>query len=704
MIGLAGQWPARSLVALLAALLFAGVGSPGFSSSESRPIAQDRGEAVERQFADAGLELPSGWGDELVRLPIEAVCNTMLGRGLVPYRLGRLLARGDPDSIIAEGWSARRQAPFPLTTPIDWDHLRAVDRSWNFDLHAWRPLQAILERHSRTSQRSDFAFALSVAEDWVERHPYSRRRQHASGEDFSWYDMAVGRRIPQLAYILDVGCRDRSVEIKRLEPLWRSLLAHFDFLSDDRNIVFHSNHGFYQAVGQFFAAGRFAEFEALSTFKRQASRRLLTMIDRHFSAEGVHLEHSPEYHYALTGAISTLARSDSLAEFPALRTRLARMNDALAWMILPNRRLLNVGDSDRVDFTRRRSSERGSDLLDYAMSGGVNGQPTSQRLAVFPASGLAVIRTDWSGGEDSDRASYLAQTAAFHSRVHKQADDLSFVWYDRGADILIDAGRYGYLGRTKPGSDLWEQGFWYADPKRIYVESTRAHNTVEIDGRSFDRKRSKPYGSAIERWGETEDGLFFVETHARQFRTMRHARVLVMNPQEWLLVFDWLWDNRKEPHAYRQWFHFAPRLTVEREGRGLTVSGADLDTELKVVSLLPSPAVSAPVRGRETPTLLGWWSEQGGAFDPVTSVNFHVGDSPSAVFATLFAFADEDVCPDYDRQRVNLSGRKARLGWSGEGVTHTLSLDRPAEGAMRVDYSAEPRSVGALAADAGCGR
>ena len=617
---------------------------------------------------------------------------------LTPYGLGGLLARGDPDSIMSDGWPAKQQPPYPLETPIDWSHLRTTDRSWNYQLNAWRPLQAVLKRHSNTLQTTYLSFALTVAEDWVRQHPYSDGESHTSGEDFSWYDMAVGRRIPQLAYILDAACRDRSIETSRLKPLWHSLLGHFDYLLDDRNIVFRNNHGFYQAVGQFFAAIRVSHFEPISVFQAQSIDRIIRMIDRHFSSEGVHLEHSPEYHYSLTGVISTLAQ----AEFPALQMRLKQMNDALAWMILPNRRLLNIGDSNRVDFGKYRNSQGDSVLLEYAITAGASGQATANSLAVFPEAGLAVIRSNWAGGEDFRRAAYLAQTAAFHSRVHKQADDLSFVWYDRSNDILIDAGAYGYLGRTKRGSDLWKQGFWYSDPKRIYVESTRAHNTVEIDGRSFDRKGSKPYGSAIERWGETEDGLFFIETHARQFRTMRHARLLVLVPHQWLLVFDWVWDNLKEDHDYRQWFHFAPHLTVEPSGQMLRVTGDELDTELTVLSLLPSPSVSEPVRGQEEPTLLGWWSEKGGQFDPVTSVNFHIGDAPSAVFATLFAFSEGRVCSDHDYQRVSTSGRNARFRWrTGEGM-HTLSFARPAEGDVAIDYSMQATPSNASSEMASC--
>ena len=699
-----GKTPLITLGLWCALQLIATIGSPGLGASESQHAAQEDHEVIRQHFAGAQRQkLASGWRQDLMSIPVDAICNNVKRQDLIPYRLGPLLARGDPDDIISRGWTESRRPPFQLVAPINWSYLRAVDRSWNYLLNAWRPLQAILERHSQTSQTDYLSFAVAVAEDWIRQHPYAHRLRHTADEDFSWYDMAVGRRIPQLAYILDAACRESSINIERLAPLWRSLLDHFDYLSDDRNIVFHSNHGFYQAAGQFLAAVRFSNHEQLAVFEAQAVDRLLQMIDRHYSSEGVHLEHSSDYQRSVTRVISTLAQAGLSGRIPSLQEHTERMNDALAWMILPNQRTLNFGDSDRVDFgdpdradfSRRRGSRSGSDLLDFAISGGVSGKGSSQSLAVFPKSGLAVIRSDWAGGEDFQSAAYLAQTAAFHSRVHKQADDLSFVWYDRGNDILIDAGRYGYLGRTKRGSDLWEQGFWYSDPKRIYVESTRAHNTVEIDGKSFDRKRSKPYGSAIERWGETEDGLFFIETHARQFRTIRHARVLVMNPHEWLLVFDWVWDNRKWNHEYRQWFHFAPELTVIPSGRTLTVSGEDLGTELKVVSLLPSPSLSVPVRGQKEPTLLGWWSEEGGQFEPVTSVNFHIGESPSAVFATLFAFSDEGVCSHVDNQRVNTSGRNARFQWSMVERTHTLSLDRPAEGGVTIDYAIQSRSDGA---------
>ena len=626
--------------------------------------------------------------DALAALNPDAVCEVLSRQELEPYeQLGA--PSSDADATIQGGWTFGGTPTFRLEPPIDWEHLVSVDRSWNFHLNSWLPVDSILTAHTRSAQPKYLAFALALARDWIEDNPYSAPESESGVEDFGWYDMAVGLRIYRLSYILDAACRDTSVSAEQIRQLWGSLLDHFDYLSDDENIAFHSNHGLYQVSGQFVAATRLSGFKAISPVRDQAVSRLERMIDQQFSSEGVHLEHSPGYQRDVMDAISGVVPSGLLAEFRWLSARIEGFEEALAWMILPNRRLANLGDTDYHDLSEEDIAGIRSPSLLYALSAGLQGSAPSQQLGIFPESGLAVLRSGWPDAASFDQASYLAQQAAFHSRTHKQADDLSFIWYDRGTEILIDAGRYGYLGRTEPKSDLWNRGFWYSDPKRIYVESTRSHNTVEIDGLSFDRKQSPPYGSAIERWGETSDGLLFVETHARQFQTIRHARLLVLNPQKWLLVYDWLWDDAEEHHDYRQWFHFAPDLIVESRNGGLRVSGQPLDTGLAVVSLLPSPASSAPVSGQDDPDLLAWWSERGGTFEPVTSVNFSVKQAGSAVFATLLSFSNK-VVPDLDYQRVDTTGRDGRFRWTTVDHEHTLSFARPAEGDLTIDYVVEP--------------
>lgn len=254
--------------------------------------------------------------------------------------------------------------------------------------------------------------------------------------------------------------------------------------------------------------------------------------------------------------------------------------------------------------------------------------------------------------------------------MHKHADDLSLVWYDRGQEILVDAGKFGYLDRTSPDSELGRAGFYYAHPSRVYVESTRAHNTVEVDGLSHPRKGVKPYGSGLLRAGE-EAGVLYSGTAVR-YETVRHTRVLAYLPGAWLLVHDWLWDNADAPHDYVQRFHFAPELDVAAGRDGFEV--ALPQDRLRVLSLLPAEAVE-PVRGRGEPDLLGWISRRDGELEPCWTTAHRVRGVSSCSMATLMAFGDRD--PVRGECTSTPRGDRVGLAWSHGGEEWGLAFGRP---------------------------
>ena len=71
-----------------------------------------------------------------------------------------------------------------------------------------------------------------------------------------------------------------------------------------------------------------------------------------------------------------------------------------------------------------------------------SGPPTPPRLAGIdsgmpgmPRVGVAAVAAE---GER------LVAHAWYHGLGHKHSDELSFVWFARGARLLVDAGRYGY--------------------------------------------------------------------------------------------------------------------------------------------------------------------------------------------------------------------------------------------------------------------
>jgi hypothetical protein len=276
--------------------------------------------------------------------------------------------------------------------------------------------------------------------------------------------------------------------------------------------------------------------------------------------------------------------------------------------------------------------------------------------------------------------------AAFQSRTHKHADDLSFIWSDRGSDLLVDAGRYGYLGKTEQGSELWLAGYWYSDPNRVYCESTRAHNTLEFDGKDYPRKDVKPYGSALRRWVQDASNIMAVETECKHFGSIRRARVLVFVPGKWLLVFDWFIDNEQQAHNAKQWFHLAPHLHLLMQAGGYFVSVPGSTEPLRAISLLPEPFASRPYIGEDKPVKQGWWSAKERDIVPNYAFCYELSRVSTGVFATLFSFSNT-LSPDTSWSKVNLSGRKAQFRWKDETVTHELRLERPETGEMSVAYA-----------------
>lgn len=621
-------------------------------------------------------------------IPYEDLSNTVASKqGIVGQALG----------ILEQGWDRKGYKKIYLDRPVPWAMTSESERSWNFHLHCWDLLDRILKAYCLDKDTVFFKTALYVALDWVGRHDRENPADDCS--PFAWYDMAVGLRAYRLAYILDAGRRENLLDADADAKLWVSLLQHQAYLADDANIAFHNNHGYYQVAGQAAMGRRFAEQSAeMAQAFRQGQERLLRMLEQQFAPDGVHREHSPDYHRMVYDTLKALIDAGLVSD-PSTLSFAQKIEDALSWFILPNRHIANFGDSDYRS-TARQTAEAARKWtmpsMQYMVSDGKIGALPPEHFKIFRDSGYFIVRKPPAGGPRRlDQSSYLAQTAAFHSRTHKHADDLSFIWYDHGQDILVDAGRYGYIGKTAQGSDLWKDGFWYADPNRVYCESTRAHNTLEFNGLNLPRKGVPFYGSAVRRSVEHGSGLIVMETECKYFKSVLHTRVLAYMPGRWLLVFDWFHDNNRQAQDVRQWFHFAPQLRVSADGGGYTAPLESPDAglslaPLRVRSLIDGPKASRLYIGETGEAMQGWWSPTERNILPNYAVGFDLGGKETGAFATLFDFT-ERLETEHDWSQVNVSGRKARFRWTDDEGRHTLSLERPAAGDMELDYTCKAR-------------
>jgi hypothetical protein len=609
-------------------------------------------------------------------IPFEKLDNSAAKSGVVPKA----------DEILLKGWLRRGYEPIDLQQAIPWEMESHEKRSHNFHIQCLDMIDPLLRAYSQVPDRKYLDVSLPLVLDWVAQHSDPK----APGiSPFAWYDMSVGMRAYRLAYLFEACSNAGMLSDQTRTQFWKSLEQHAAYLADDANIAFHNNHGYYQIAGQVAMGRRFsATSPNMARALSQGRTRLKLMLEQQFAADGVHREHSPDYHRMVYDTLKALIDAGLVEDRDTIDFA-ARIEEALSWFIYPNQHMVNFGDSDDRSLSRSLKeavAKWSTPEMRFWASGGLAGELSTDVTRAFQEGGYWIARKPSETSQNLSSYSYLALNAAFHSRTHKHADDLSFVWFDRGSNLLVDAGRYGYIGKTEQGSKLWKEGHWYSDPWRVYCESTRAHNTLEFDGRNSVRKGAKPYGSALGRHGSTDSGVVYAEAECKHFSSIRHVRVLCFMPGKWLVVFDWFHDNADAAHAVKQWFHLGHELQLLSDKGHYLVSVPGSSQLLRIASLLPGAVASRPHIGEESPEIQGWWSAKERDIVPNYAFNFELKGAASGAFATLFSFADT-VSTDVEWSKANLSGRKGQFRWRDENATHELWIERPVDGEMTVKYS-----------------
>jgi hypothetical protein len=449
-------------------------------------------------------------------------------------------------------------------------------------------------------------------------------------------DMMVGLRSMKLAYILS-AYRAGKVRLSDAQVAsYKQLIeSHLAFLLNPE-FVSYSNHTFIDmhglaALRSIIKGERVAQIDA---FLNEVIPKLLAS---QFNAEAVHLENSTGYQAFGIGCVKRLQNSGWFSRFE-LDSLIRRANEVNDWFKMPDGRTVPIGDTDGAPMAS------------------VPATVFSGRDQLFNSSGYVIFRDD--GGGKVDQASYLFLMAAFNSRFHKQADDLSVVWFE-GEDILCDAGKFAYK----------------ASEMRGYAQSTRAHNTVEIDdqshGEAFSGKPHLIYGSAVKSAALNEWGMHVCAEVHHQKSAVQHTRHLLYGSKRWLLIVDVLrsFDGRT-PHRFTQWLHFSPHLRVEDRGGDRYSAVLNSGRTLDVRNWCSHAVQSRVIEGQVKPVRQGWVSQAYGKLTPNAALGYTQDGRANAIFATLLTTdsgGGEVVLSRPDRIRFTRS--------YADSDTRTLCLD-----------------------------
>lgn len=328
---------------------------------------------------------------------------------------------------------------------VDWNH-RYGDHLWNFHLHYF-PFVPLVAWYSEQEQRPElFAPVQRLIEDWM--------LKALPGRSDGWEAYPISVRT--VNWIYGYARLAPSYPDRQFLERWRgSIRRQIDFLLWHLEFQHLANHLF-RNLRALVIAGVF--FENTRWLER-GSQLLWREIDEQFLPDGGHFERSPMYHaQTLADVVECVAllRLTGHKEPAGTEALIRRMVDFLVALSYPDGRLALFNDSAHTPETRP--------LPIISAARQLAGRNSGEFPAAFPSTGYFL----WQSADGNEKLIVDAgPPSVSYNAAHAHCDLLSFELQIGGRPWIVDTGVHGYGG----------------DQFRHYCRSTRAHNTLRIDGR-----------------------------------------------------------------------------------------------------------------------------------------------------------------------------------------------------------------------------
>jgi hypothetical protein len=210
--------------------------------------------------------------------------------------------------------------------------------------------------------------------------------------------------------------------------------------------------------------------------------------------------------------------------------------------------------------------------------------PRQPHLVAVYSAGYVFGRSGWTSS-----ASFYSLRFGRGRQVHGHDDHMGLTYYDRGRDLIVNAGHTGYENT----------------PYRTFLQSPEASSVLVMPGVRFDAAASTSLVSdRIGRYGQ------FYELFDTAFSgDPRYRSVYVSQRPDFVLVL----DRAAGASHYRQLWHLDPSLHVTKLSRSYAIASAP-GTQLELLQI-PLPGQAVPrgstqvVRGQVNP-YQGWVSHQ----------------------------------------------------------------------------------------------
>lgn len=557
---------------------------------------------------------------------------------------------------------------------IDWSLDPINYREWPFQLNRhsfWTTLGLAYLATGEEKYVEEFVYQMT---DWVKQCPVPINDSGNRG--VLWRTIEQGIRMGQTwpaAYYLFLG--SPSFTDDAMVTMVTSMVEHARQLMEYPTTA---NWLTMECNGLMHVGVLFPEFKEAEQWRKVATDRLFVELDKQVYPDGAQIELSTGYHqisldnFAMAWEVANI---NGISMPEAYIAKMEKMFDYNLHASMPNGYLPGLNDAGLVNVKAYagKGLKYFPDRKDYlwlATLGKEGTKPTVDSIAL-PFSGHIIMRSGW----EAD-ARYMLFDAGPFGYGHQHEDALSFVIFAYGKYMLIDPGNYPY-----------DNSKW-----RKYVLSTRAHNTIMVDG-CEQHRRDRPRQEYVLsqpmpiKWasGKKYDyaSSVYADGYARDNSVkVEHERTVFFVKPDYWIVTDKLTPEDDKPHKYESMFHL-DMSGVEVDA----ASGASHTTDADGANLTIRPARDSSlsvkiITGQEEPFVQGWIRLKDYECRPIPTAAYEKEQAGVTRMAYVFYPTPEGAkCPVRSVEYIPVQG--------GEGVA--LAIDF---GDGKVDYFALSDSPG----------
>jgi len=589
------------------------------------------------------------WIDRAVE-EAERLCRheiALLGHG--PLQLGAAID-WHRDPVAGRIWERRFWADYRLV-----DDAGARDPKIIHELNRHQHLPRLAKAYLLTGDERYAAEAVAQLNSWIDQNP--------PGLGINWQSsLEIGIRAISWLWTIFPLLPSRSFDHASAQRIGDSLFAQLEHIYRYPSVYSSPNtHLIGEAAALFIAGLVFGDRKRPALWLRRATAMLTEAAATQILDDGVYGELSYCYHcYALDFFLQAMALAEqNRLPFPEpVSRKVGRMIDFLMHLTRPDGSLPLLGDDDggralaldkrdyssfqdglcvgailyrRGDFKRQAGAFREEALWMLGQEAWevyrhLESEEPKQAQKRYPHAGYAIQRSGW-GPLDSHLV-FDCGGLGMLAGAHAHADALSVTLFSRGRELLVDPGTYVYNGAPE----------W-----RGYFRSTRAHNTVAVDGRDQAgqggtfRWKTELHARAAREFALPAMG--YLEGEHDGYRRMpggvtHRRRVLSFPPESWVIVDDFRGSGE---HRLEFHYHLASGVEVsrlEQDENGVLLRAESAGLHLRMVA--DRPFASAEILRGETEPIAGWASRGYGGKNPCCTLRATLtGAAPAAAMTFI---------------------------------------------------------------------